>query len=192
MKKLIITVLAAVLVSPAFCNAEEADVEAGKKTYNRFCVKCHSEDGGGSDYGMKLRPKQARDLRTNRLFLSDTELLIVINHGAYGREMPNWEYVLSEEETKNVAQYVRTFDYAPDPKNGERLFDAKCALCHAPEGPAKKIWKAPDLEKSALSPFETARLIRFGIHSTLMYPREGLHTNTEIADVVEYIEGLRK
>ncbi len=196
MKKYILPVVLTALAVSRLCHAEPAEAENGREIFVRYCVKCHGEDGSGSRYG-KLQKKPVRDIRTNRLFFSDTELFIIItnNHGPSWREMPNQRYVLralNEEETKDVASYVRTLKYASDPKNGEILFKKRCALCHAAAGAAKKLWKAPDLDRSHMDPYEMARTVRFGIHSTLMYPRESLHTNTEIADVAEYIQGLKK
>lgn len=172
--------------------AAQANGENGKKIYDKYCARCHGEDGSGSQYGLALQPKAARDLRTNRLFFSDDELLIIINHGGAWREMPNWEYVLTDDEVRDARRYVRALNYSPDQRNGEKLFKEKCALCHASDGIMKKTWKAPDLDMSALGSFEMARTIRYGIHDTLMYPREGVRTNAEIADIVEYIKGLKK
>ena len=169
-----------------------SEIEVGKKIYDKYCVKCHGEDGSGSKFGMALQPKPARDLRTNRLFLSDGELLVIINHDGSMREMPNWQYVLNDDELKDTAWYVRTLNYSPDRKNGERLFSEKCALCHASDGVFKNKWSAPDLDRSALGPNETARIIRFGVHDTFMYARESVHTNDEIADIVAYIQALKK
>lgn len=191
MARYIITLLFTVLLLPGVCLAAEGGVEKGKVIFEKYCVKCHGEDGSGSEHGKYLKASPARDLRTNRLFFSDSELVIIINHGAAWREMPNWEYVLSEDEVQNVAWYLRTLKFVPDPREGERIFEKKCALCHASDGAAKKIWKAPDLEGSALGPFETARLIRYGIHNTLMFPRESVQTNAEIADVVDYLESIK-
>jgi mono/diheme cytochrome c family protein len=195
MKRYMLPAVLAALTAAQLCHAEQTRAENGGEIFVRFCVKCHGEDGSGSRYGRLLK-EPVRDLRTNRLFFSDNELFMIIsNHGPSWREMPNLRYVLrafNEEETKGVAGYVRTLKYAPDLKNGERLFNERCALCHASKGAAKSLWKAPDLAGSPLDAFETARAIRYGIHSTLMYPRETLHTNTEIADVVGYIQGLKK
>jgi mono/diheme cytochrome c family protein len=192
MKKYILPAVLAALFVAGVSHAETGGVENGKKIFDKYCVKCHGKDGSGSRYGRSLQPNTARDLRTNRLFFSDNELLIIINHGASWREMPNWQYVLSDGETKDVAEYIRALKYTPNPKDGEKLFKERCDLCHGPEGAAKKIWKAPDLDRSAMGPSEMARTVRYGIHNTLMYPRKSLHTNAEIADVVDYIQGLKK
>jgi len=194
MKKIIFTMML-VLAFVGTSRAEPPRAENGREIFIRYCVKCHGADGSGSRYG-KLHKGPVRDLRTNGLFFSDNELLVIItNHEPLWREAPPQGYVLralSEDETKDVAAYVRTLKYVPDPKHGERLYKEKCALCHAPKGAAKGLWKAPDLDKSPMGPFEMARAIRYGIHSTLMYPRESLHSNTDIADVVGHIERLKK
>lgn len=180
------------LAGEASAPAPRVDGENGKKIFDKYCTRCHGEDGKGSQYGLALQPKPATDLRTNRLFFSDNELLIIISHGGALREMPDWEYVLTEDELKEAAGYVRTLNYIPDRNSGERLFKEKCALCHSADGAFKKTWKAPDLDRSALGSSETARTVRYGIHDTFMYPREGIRTNAEIADVVDYIQGLKK
>jgi mono/diheme cytochrome c family protein len=191
MKKYILPFVLTALTVAELVHASPDDAEKGKKIYDKYCVKCHGDNGSGSEYGMTLQPK-TRDLRTNRLFFSDNELLIIINHGGAWREMPNWEYVLTEGEVKDVAGYVRTLNYVPDLKNGEKLFKEKCALCHATDGALKKTWKTPDLDKSVMGSSEMARIIRYGIHNTLMYPRESVRTNAEIADLVGYIRGFKK
>lgn len=192
MKRRILPFVLTALVFSWAVNSYASEIEVGKKIYDKYCVKCHGEDGSGSKYGQGLQPKPARDLRTNRLFLSDSELLVVINHGGSLREMPNWQYVLNDNGLKNTALFVRTLSYSPDLKNGERLFNEKCALCHASDGVFKNKWSAPDLDRSALGPNETARIIRYGVHNTFMYPREIVHTNAEIADIVAYIQALKK
>lgn len=191
MKKYILPFVLTVLAVTGVVYASSG-LETGKKIYDKYCVKCHGEDGSGSKYGLALRPKPVRDLRTNRLFMSDNELSIIVNHGGVWREMPNWRYVLTEDELKDNVRYVRTLDYIPDQKNGEKLFKEKCALCHASEGVFKNKWSAPDLDRSALSPHEMARIVRYGVHNTFMYPRESVRTNAEIADIVAYIQSLKK
>jgi len=180
------------LAGTAAATAARINGENGKDIYGKYCARCHGEDGSGSQYGLALQPKPTRDLRTNKLFFSDNELLIIINHGGAWREMPSWEYVLTDAEVKDAAGYVRTLNYTPDRKDGERLFKEKCALCHATDGFMKKTWQAPDLDKSSMGSSEMARIVRYGIHSTLMYPRETVRTNAEISNLVEYIQSLKK
>ena len=164
----------------------------GEKIFKKYCAKCHAEDGSVSDYGRNIKPKPARDLRTNRLFVAPKELPIIIKYGVYGREMPKWEDVLNEEEILAVAAYVRTLKYTPDRKEGEKLFKEKCFACHANEGSAKKIFKAPDLDLSPLQAFDMGRVIRYGRHGTIMSPKEEALTNPMIADIIEFLQSIKK
>lgn len=180
--------LSALLFAAPF-TASGAD---GEKIFKKYCAKCHAEDGSVSAYGRNIKPRPARDLRTTRLFVAPKELPIIIKYGVYGREMPKWEDVLTEEEILSVAAYVRTLKYSPNIKEGEKLFNEKCFPCHGKEGPAKKIFKAPDLDLSSLQAFEMGRVIRFGRHGTIMTPKEELLTNPMIADIIEYLQSIKK
>ncbi len=85
MKKFILAVLLTAIFSSPACYAGTPAVEQGRKIFVKYCVKCHGEDGSGSEYGRYLKTNPVRDLRTNRLFLSESELFIVITtvrHGA--------------------------------------------------------------------------------------------------------------
>ncbi len=169
-----------------------ASVAAGEKIFKKYCTRCHAEDGSVSEYGRNIKPQPARDLRTNRLFVAPKELPIIIKYGVYGREMPRWEDVLSDAEILDVAAYVRTLKYTPDPKAGEKLFKEKCFGCHGAEGAAKKLFNAPDLEMSPLQAFDMGRVVRFGRHGTIMSPKERILTNPVIADMVEYLQSIKK
>src|SRR3989337_4419609 len=172
--------------SAAFANGN------GKKIFEKYCVKCHGNDGSVSEYGRSLKPMPARDLRTNRLFISPKELLVTIKYGVYGREMKGWADILTNDEVKDVAQYLRTLSYKPDPKNGEGLFNLRCASCHAKEGAVKKLFGAPDLDMSPLGEREMAQVIRFGRHNTVIFPKETILLNPEIANIVAYLISIKK
>lgn len=166
--------------------------EKGKALFEKYCVKCHGEDGSVSEYGRNIKPNPARDLRTNRLFISPRELPVIIKYGVYGREMKAWKDVLNDDEIKDVAEHVRTLRYTPDPKNGGEMFKLRCAPCHEKEGPNKKLFGAPDLDMTALGDLEIARAVRFGRHGTMMFPKGSYFSNPEIADLVAYIMSIKK
>lgn len=172
--------------SAAFANGN------GKRIFEKYCVKCHGNDGSVSEYGRSLKPMPARDLRTNRLFISPKELLVTIKYGVYGREMKGWADILNTNEIRDVAEYVRTFSYQPSPGEGEKIFKLRCAGCHAKEGGAKKLFGAPDLDMSPLGERELASVIRFGRHNTVMFPKEVILSNPEIANVVAYLLKIKK
>ncbi|MEE9542998.1 MAG: cytochrome c, partial [Thermodesulfobacteriota bacterium] len=139
-----------------------------------------------------MKERQARDLRTNRLFIAPKELLSIIKYGLYGREMKGWKYVLKDDEILDVAAFVRTLKYSPDKEAGKKIFDLRCSSCHSEEGAAKSLFQAPDLDMSPLGPVEMGRVIRFGRHGTMMSPKRDLYTNPDVADVVEYLQSIKR
>ncbi|MBI5048769.1 MAG: c-type cytochrome [Deltaproteobacteria bacterium] len=171
---------------------EASASENGKIIFEKYCAKCHGKDGSVSEYGKSIKPVSAKDLRTNKLFISPKEILIIIKYGIYGREMKGWSDILSPNDIKDVAEYVRTFTYKPKPEEGEKTFKLRCASCHARDGSAKKIFEAPDLDMSPLGERELARTIRYGRYNTMMFPKDALLSNIEIANVVSYLMSIKK
>ena len=141
------------------------DQEAGKKVYEKWCINCHGDSGEGNGpaadfftprprdftYGLyKIRSTQSGQLPT------DEDLVRVIGHGMSGTGMPNWDETLSEQEIKQVAQYVKTFSAkfarATEPpavikmgtppkstpesvERGKKIFtELECFKCHGDEG----------------------------------------------------------
>ncbi len=190
-KSALLIVMALVLVLGAFGTAS-ADVKNGKRIFYKYCAKCHAKDGSVSAYGRAIKPHPARNLQTNRLFIAPAELRIIIKYGVYGREMKSWQNVLSDKEIIDVAEFVRTLTYKPDPVAGKKFFEKRCALCHAKNGPGKKIFHAPDLDMSPLGPIGMARVVRFGRHGTMMSVKTDLFKNTDLANVIEYLQSIKK
>lgn len=197
MKKCVIFIVALLLVAGVWSTAsandkKAADVKNGAKIFKKYCAKCHGEDGSVSEYGRAMKGRQARDLRTNRSFIAPKELLSIIKYGLYGREMKGWKYVLKDEEILDVASFVRTLKYTPDMEAGREFFELRCSSCHSEEGAAKSLFKAPDLDMSPLGPVEMGRVIRFGRHGTMMSPKRDLYSNPDVANVVEYLQSIKK
>ncbi len=191
MKKCVLFIAVLLLVVGTYATAG-ADVKNGQKLFKKYCAKCHGADGSVSEYGRSMKGRQARDLRTNRLFIAPKELLSIIKYGLYGREMKGWQFVLKDNEILDVAAFVRTFEYKPDAGAGKKFFDLRCSSCHSEKGAAKTLFKAPDLDMSSLGPVEMGRVIRFGRHGTMMSPKKDLFSNPDVADVVEYLQKIKK
>ncbi len=191
MKKIVLFVLALMLVAGSYGTAS-ADPMNGKKIFKKYCVKCHGRDGSVSKYGRSLKSHSARNLQTNRLFIAPAELRIIIKYGVYGREMKSWQSVLSDKEIIDVASYVRTLTYKPDIAAGKKFFKKRCSSCHAKDGPGKKIFHAPDLDMSSLGPVGMARVVRFGRHGTMMSVKTDLFKNRDLADVIGYLQSIKK
>ncbi|GMR04628.1 MAG: hypothetical protein BMS9Abin23_0529 [Thermodesulfobacteriota bacterium] len=199
MKKFLLFVTALLLVAGTYGTASSADVKSssvdvknGRKIFFKYCAKCHARDGSVSEYGRNKKPRPARDLRTNRLFISPAELRTIIKYGLYGREMKGWQSKLTDKEILDVAAFVRTLKYTPDIKAGKKFYEKRCASCHAQNGPGKKLFHAPDLDMSPLGAIEMGRVIRFGRHGTMMTPKRDMFKNTDIANVVAYLQSIKK
>ncbi|MBE9531459.1 MAG: c-type cytochrome [Proteobacteria bacterium] len=191
MKKYVLFIAVLLMVVGTYATAS-ADVNDGQKLFKKYCMKCHGADGSVSEYGRSMKGRQARDLRTNRLFIAPKELLSIIKYGLYGREMKGWQFVLKDDEILDVASFVRTLDYKPNAEAGKKFFDLRCSSCHSEKGAAKTLFKAPDLDMSPLGPVEMGRVIRFGRHGTMMSSKKDLFSNPDVADVVEYLQSIKK
>jgi mono/diheme cytochrome c family protein len=147
----------------------EEDIEAGKSVYFIKCVWCHGEAGAGDGPGadrlwprprsfvegtFKIRHTGSGELPT------DDDLFQTVTHGLPGSAMPSWEGILSDQERRQVIQFVKyrlveDVDYTdPDEEfnlidfgtqipsseesiaRGKVVFDTKgkCLECHGPEG----------------------------------------------------------
>jgi len=190
-KKIGLFIMALMLVVGTYGTAS-ADVMNGKRIFEKYCAKCHAKDGTVSKYGRSIKPHPAKNLTTNRLFIAPTELRVIIKYGVYGREMKSWQNVLSDKGIIDVASYVRTFSYKPDITAGKKFFEKRCAPCHAKTGAGKKIFHAPDLDMSPLGPIGMARVVRFGRHGTMMSVKTDLFKNTDLANVIGYLQSIKK
>ena len=87
--KILMMVLA--ISQPAY-----ADI-SGEALFKTYCASCHGSNGEGSAIAnFKL---------SERLVKSDEELSKTIREGK--GQMPAWGFLFSEEDIKNVLQYIR-------------------------------------------------------------------------------------
>jgi cytochrome c oxidase cbb3-type subunit 3 len=191
LKKYVLFILAVILVMGVWSPAS-ADLMNGERIFKKYCAKCHGDDGSVSKYGKTIKPLPARDLRTNRLFVAPAELLTIIKYGVYGRGMQGWQNVLKNDEILDGAEFIRTLKYEPDVEEGKKFFEARCASCHAEKGAGKKLFRAPDLEMSPLGRIEMGRVARFGRHGTMMSPKADMFRNPDLANVIEYLQSIKK
>lgn len=93
-------------------------VEAGKVVYQKRCIFCHGDEGGGDGVASERLMPKPRDFtmglykyRTtpNGMLPTDDDLFHAISKGLPGTGMPGWEGTLSELERRNVIQYIKTF-----------------------------------------------------------------------------------
>ncbi len=192
MKKLALFIMMALLLVAGSYGTASADIMNGERIFKKYCAKCHGKDGSVSEYGRSIKPHPARNLQTNRLFIAPAELRIIIKYGVYGREMKSWQNVLSDKGIIDVAEYVRSLSYKPDIEAGKKFFEKRCANCHAKNTPGKRLFHAPDLDMSPLGRIGMARVVRFGRHGTMMSVKTDLFKNTDLANVIEYLQSIKK
>ncbi len=127
-----IFLLAALLVSSAFAadapkvkmepvkaTPVAADLEAGKKLYQRWCTQCHGDEGKGDGPAAEFVYPRPRDFTLAvykvRRTLSgqlptDHDVFNIISEGLPGTSMPAWKKFLSENDRWQLMHYLKTFD----------------------------------------------------------------------------------
>jgi len=81
--------------------------EAGEKIYSQNCATCHGREGKGD--GDAAATAARRPANFHLLQPTAQQALKVVTEGAAGTTMPQWGAKLSEEQRKEVAEYVRGF-----------------------------------------------------------------------------------
>lgn len=112
MKSLLPVVLALAVLELSFGGhrplAAEGDHVRGKSLYEKYCLACHGPQGRGDGY-RQFNPPVA-DLTSPRVLKKpNSQLLRSIHEGRANTAMGAWKWVLSEEETRDVLEYVLTF-----------------------------------------------------------------------------------
>ena len=128
----------AVLAAPGVAQervvpAEKLDrIAAARSLFQENCAMCHGYDG------VPLVAGAANFSIGERLDKGDAELLAIIAKGK--NDMPPWEDILGEEDRAAALSYVRVLA-------GDRVFDGRCAVCHADAVPlpAEDIPEAAEL-----------------------------------------------
>ncbi|HKZ82498.1 MAG TPA: c-type cytochrome [Anaerolineae bacterium] len=115
---LVITValtLAGTQITRASPPAQAAD---GKAIYTQRCEVCHGAEGNGNGPAATNLDPKPRDFRRGWYKIrttasgqlpTDDDLVQVIANGMPGTTMPAWKGVLSDEEMRAVATYIKSF-----------------------------------------------------------------------------------
>ncbi len=180
--------LLALVAAPMGASAKEL---SGKELFEANCAMCHGKDGTVSDYGKKLKPFPARNLRAVAPFVDRDELRRIITYGVKGTAMTPKKYTLDPLEIEEVIDYIKTFDYKPNLANGKKRFEAVCSTCHGMDGRAKTGVGAKNLVYSKLDLKGIIHTIRYGRPGTLMTSKRHQLSNADIADVAHYVYSLR-
>jgi mono/diheme cytochrome c family protein len=172
--------------------ASASDIIDGKALFSKNCASCHGIDGSVSDYGKKLEPFPARNLRAVAPYVEYDELRRIVTHGTHKTAMKAMKYVLDPLEIEAVVDYIKTFTYKPNLANGQKRFKEVCASCHGNDGRAQTGVGAKNLVYSKLSLEEKVHTIRYGRAGTLMQAKRHQLNNTDIADIANYVDSLKR
>ncbi len=160
---------------------QERSLPIGQRLYGRYCASCHGVTGNGLGPAAGNLIPRPRDFRLGSFKYqstprgvapSDEDLVRVIGRGLRASAMPPFDDLLSPQEIRAVAEYVKSFARTPyaaprlpvvipaqpttTPESlaeGKQLFARACAVCHddAAVGiktridPARTSWGARDL-----------------------------------------------
>lgn len=95
-----------------------ADLGAGQRLYQKWCINCHGEHGDGAGPAADFLHPRPRDFRQGLFKIrttksgqlpSDEDLFNVITNGMPGTAMPAWEETLSEPERRQLVVFLKTF-----------------------------------------------------------------------------------
>jgi len=104
---------AALIKNPAAASAES--IAAGKRSYTRFCIKCHGPEGAGDGTGA-TGPVAPPDMTDDTWDYggSDGEIFSVIRDGIpKSADMEGYSARMSDSDIWNVVNYVRTLGRRP-------------------------------------------------------------------------------
>lgn len=169
----------------------ESDLPDGKALFEQNCAMCHGKDGTVSDYGKKLKPFPARNLRAIAKYVDRDELRRIITYGIHGTAMTPKKYTLDPLEIEAVIDYIQSFDYTPDLANGKKRFLEVCSRCHGADGRARTGLGAKNLVYSKLDLKGIVHTIRYGRPGTMMVSRRHQISNKDIIDIANYVYSLR-
>lgn len=95
--------MAAIVLAIAMTTPARAQ-DTPEALYKAKCAMCHGPDGAGSAVGKKMGVKDFKDPEIVKA--SDASLIKDTKEGK--RKMPKFEGKLSDDQIKDVVQYIRT------------------------------------------------------------------------------------
>ena len=89
------------------------DLVAGAEIYKEMCAQCHGQlNGRASVLGASFYPP-APQLPGHGTSYTDVEVFWIVKHGIRNTSMPSWRNLLSDENIRQVAAYIKRMDSLP-------------------------------------------------------------------------------
>ncbi|MER7503902.1 c-type cytochrome [Nonomuraea pusilla] len=164
----------------------------GRELFDRGCVSCHGQRGGGTQLGPDLTRAGAASadfqLSTGRMPLPAPDAVPRRGTPAFSRP-----------DIDALTAYVASLGHGPaipsvpagDPRQGRRLYLATCAACHSSTGDGASLpggQVAPSLLPSGAT--QIAEAVRLGPGAMPAFPPNEL-SDAQLGAVIAYLDGLR-
>lgn len=92
---------------------DEEDVQSGEAIYKAMCAQCHGQlNGKPSALGASFYPP-APALPGHSTNYDEAEVFWIVKHGIRNTGMPAWSHLLSDEDIRNVAAFVKQLGREP-------------------------------------------------------------------------------
>lgn len=90
------------------------DLVAGAEIYKEMCAQCHGQlNGRTSVLGASFYPP-APQLPGHGTAYTNAEVFWIIKHGLRNTSMPTWRNLLSDENIRQVAAFIKRMDSLPN------------------------------------------------------------------------------
>ncbi len=97
----------------ALAGLPDFTISQGQYLYQRYCLFCHGENGGGDGQNAFSLPKRPADLNEVVPERNDEQLFAVIIQGGVKNilspAMPSYELTLSKQQIRQLILYLKTF-----------------------------------------------------------------------------------
>lgn len=111
---------------PSVSARTDDDLLAGAEIYKQMCAQCHGQlNGQVSVLGRSFYPP-APQLPERGTSYSEGEVFWIVKHGIRNTSMPAWRNLLSDENIRQVAAFIKGIDSSPssvEPKAKQTRLD---------------------------------------------------------------------
>lgn len=106
---LAVLMLSGVAMASIAVPSDQTVWERGRVIYQQRCLDCHGPEGrGDGSKALSLSPRPGNLVSAATSAKSDQDLLKIIANGRPRTAMPAWKDQLSDDEQREVLQYIRS------------------------------------------------------------------------------------